>query len=143
MSLKWRVRRRVGFLILKIFKFFATQNTAVVVSWCKSLKLTRRSDPFFRSSTQVLQLYDRCVPVGENTRLHRTVFSLHFKRKRMSYSYRNVGRVLVSLSETIKAVGGYTRGVCDAWMCDARPTVIFPVAQHCHCRLDGTHLPSF
>ena len=50
--------------------------------------------------------------------------------------------MLISLSEAIEPTDGYITESMTHGRCDARPTVTFPAAEHCHCPLAGTHFTS-
>jgi len=51
----------------------------------------------------------------------------------------SIGRTLISLSQAIEPVGGYTTESVTHGQCNARPTVTFPASEH-HCPLAGTNL---
>ena len=51
----------------------------------------------------------------------------------------SLGGVLISLSQAIEPVGGYTTESVTHGQCEARPTVTFPAAEH-HRPLAGTKL---
>jgi len=44
----------------------------------------------------------------------------------------SIGVLLFSLSDAIESVGGYTTESVVHGQCDAKPTVTFPAAEHCH-----------
>jgi len=59
----------------------------------------------------------------------------------VSYSYSRVGWVLISILGH-ESVGRYIKESVTQGQCDARPTVTFPTAEHCHCHLAGTRFLS-
>ena len=61
------------------------------------------------------------------------------KRQRCRSPNWTLGEVLISLSQAIEPVGGYTTESVTLGQCDDRPTVTFPASEH-HRPLTGTKL---